>query len=135
MKRPKIKQICKTCGKVYYRVPSLANKGKNTYCSNKCRGKDAYEWIGGNKNPNWKGGFNGVQNLRWSPEYNVWRKKVFERDKFLCQDCGNGHSRNNPIHAHHIIPFSESIEFRFDIDNGITLCKKCHLVKHKKRSK
>jgi len=132
-KKDKIKQICKVCRKVYFRCPSLANRGKNTYCSNKCRASDVYEWNGGDKNPNWKGGFNGVQNLRWCPEYSKWRKSVFERANFLCQDCHTKHSRNNPIHAHHIILFSESVEFRFDIDNGITLCKKCHLIKHSKQ--
>lgn len=130
LSKPKVEQICKTCGKIYFRAPSLANRGKNNYCSNKCRYLDAKEWNGGEKNNNWKGGFNGVQNLRWCPEYNIWRKKVFERDKYICQNCGCNHTRENPIHAHHIIKFSDSIEFAFDVNNGITLCKKCHLKEH-----
>ena len=78
--REKIKQVCKICSKIYYRCPSLANRGKNTYCSNECRSLDAHEWFGGEKNINWKGGINGVQNLRWCPEYYTWRMQVFERD-------------------------------------------------------
>jgi len=130
--KPKIKQICKNCGKEYFRNPSLANRGKNNYCSNKCRYLDAKSWFGGELNPNWKGGFNGVQNIRWCPEYGIWRKKVFERDKYICQECGVKHSRENPIHSHHIIKFSESIELMFDVNNGVTLCKSCHIKIHKR---
>lgn len=72
-----------------------------------------------------------VQNIRWCAEYCEWRRLVFARDKYVCQECGAGHTTQNPIHAHHIIPFSESIEFAFDVDNGVTLCKQCHSRKHK----
>ena len=130
-KKEKIEQICVVCGKVYYRCSALANRGKNNYCSNDCRYQDTKKWASGEKNVNWKGGFNGVQNIRWCPEYTEWRKKVFRKDNFTCQDCGNKMTYKNPLHAHHIIKFSDSIEFRFDVDNGLTLCKKCHLERHK----
>jgi hypothetical protein len=82
------------------------------------------------KNRKGKGKKSCVQNIRWCPEYYEWRKAVFARDKYLCQECGGGHSTANPIHAHHLIPFAESMEFAFDVDNGITLCKSCHKTKH-----
>lgn len=54
-----------------------------------------------------------------------WRKKVIERDK-ICQDCG---SKNN-LEVHHISFWSDDPVNRINIDNGITLCKKCHAERH-----
>lgn len=51
-----------------------------------------------------------------------WRMRVLVRDNFLCQKCGED---NRPA-AHHITPWSKSVELRFDVDNGITLCNSCH---------
>ena len=89
-----------------------------------------FEWNGGEKNQNWKGGFNGVQNIRWSPEYNFWRLQVFKKDNYICQSCNKKATYKNPLHAHHIVKFSESLELAFDVDNGVTLCKKCHIKEH-----
>ena len=86
--------------------------------------------------------------IRECPEMIIWRKKVFERDKYICQDCRKG----SYLHAHHKNPFSiilreflkEFSQFSpiedketlvrlaknykpfWDLDNGITLCIKCH---------
>lgn len=56
------------------------------------------------------------------PELPVWRMQVFTRDNFTCTECG---SKKN-IQAHHIQRWAEHPNLRFDIDNGQTLCKKCH---------
>lgn len=125
--KKKIRQVCKICGKEYWKPPSLANRGKNTYCSNKCRSSDTKSWLGGDKNPNWKGGIIGVQNIRWSSEYNNWRKLVYQSDGYMCQICGQKGTRSNPLHAHHIAKFSEYENLRFIVANGVTLCKACHL--------
>lgn len=132
-KKDMIEQVCVTCGKHYFRNPSLANRGRNTYCSNECRSKNAKEWMGGYKNPKWKGGFNGVQSLRWCPEYRTWRNQIFKRDNYTCQVCEEKGMRFNPLHVHHVIPFSESIEFRFEQENGVTVCKRCHFMMHTKK--
>ncbi len=78
----------------------------------------------GEKNPNWKGGITSKNKLiRNSEQYKIWRIKVFLRDIFTCQECGI-----NRIHlqAHHIKSFAEHPELRFDVSNGLTLCKPCH---------
>ncbi len=73
----------------------------------------------------WNGGISSLrQIIMASPEYKEWRKQVFGRDNYICQDCGI--DKCSTLEAHHIKSFSEYPELRFDIDNGTTLCKKCH---------
>lgn len=67
--------------------------------------------------------------IRNSIEYKLWRKSCFERDNFTCQKTGI--SGGNLV-VHHINNFSDKIELRFAIDNGITLSKKSHNEFHKK---
>lgn len=79
----------------------------------------------GEDNPNWKGGTSRIyKNGYYSREYLDWRKKVFERDNYTCQECGQGGGKY--VTAHHIKSFANYPESRFDIDNGITLCETCH---------
>lgn len=61
-------------------------------------------------------------------EYKHWRDSVLKRDNFTCIKCGNKYGELN---AHHIKPFSTHPELRYDLENGITLCKKCHIELHK----
>lgn len=82
----------------------------------------------GNKNPNWRGGITPERfKIRNSQEYADWRISVFQRDKNTCQRCGN----KNYNEAHHIKCFSLNEDLRFDIDNGITLCRYCHNSNYK----
>lgn len=83
------------------------------------------------KHWNWKGGISNKSILlRQSSEYKVWRKACYGRDQYRCQHC---FCHNNKLNVHHIIPFSvllaENLPL-FDINNGITLCKKCHKLEH-----
>jgi len=53
-----------------------------------------------------------------------WSLDVRRRDEFTCQKCGKrGYSG---IHAHHIEAYNTAIELRYDVNNGISLCKGCH---------
>lgn len=75
---------------------------------------------------NWKGGVTKEHNkLRGSLEYINWRDSVYKRDRWECQNCGI-HCKNGDIVAHHIRRFADFINGRFDVDNGMTLCRKCH---------
>jgi len=72
----------------------------------------------------WKGGITPKNKLeRGTSQYKEWRKQVFERDNYTCQCCG---SYGGKLNAHHKENFSNNHDLRFDIDNGITLCKNCH---------
>lgn len=79
---------------------------------------------GGELSPNWKGGVTPINTLlRGSEEYKKWRTLVFERDNFTCVVCG----KTGYIQAHHIKSFGKYPELRFDVDNGATMCKECHM--------
>ncbi len=81
--------------------------------------------ISGEKHYNWKGGITEKNHaLRESLEYKLWRKAVFERDNYMCVVGGKSHG--NKLNADHIKPFAYFPELRFAIDNGSTLCVKCH---------
>lgn len=85
-------------------------------------------------NPNWKG---GISNGRWREGSLVyWRNSVKRRDNYICQKCGlDGkiacrHCREKPeMHADHIKSWADYPKLRFEISNGITLCKRCHRMK------
>lgn len=79
----------------------------------------------GSANFMWKGGVTPENvKARHSFEYQEWRRLVYERDNYTCQHCGD--SRGGNLHPHHIKHFSEYPELRYEVSNGITLCKPCH---------
>lgn len=80
----------------------------------------------GEAHPNWKGGITSENHLiRDSVEMKEWRKQVFERDDYTCQMV-NCLKRGVELEANHIRSFAHHPHLRTDINNGITLCKKCH---------
>ena len=56
----------------------------------------------------------------------AWSQTIKKRDNYMCKNCG---SKKN-LNAHHIKPKSEYPELSLDLDNGVTLCEKCHGKKH-----
>ncbi len=103
--------------------------------SKKIQGKNHY---------NWQGGITPVRDaIRKSFKYQEWKQKVFIRDKFTCQKCGDNKGGN--LEAHHKKPFVKLLEEvkeylplfglyegaiiyspLWDVKNGITYCEKCH---------
>lgn len=84
----------------------------------------------GEKNGNWKGGISTENNLlRNSTKYDKWRRKVYQRDNYICQVC---YIRSGELEAHHIKMWSKYTELRFVVSNGLTVHKgKCHQIKNK----
>ena len=94
----------------------------------KCRSKNLshlkkYQFQKGRKHPYWKGGVCRDKHYLGKKEYRLWRKAVFERDNYTCQICK---IRGGDLEAHHIFPWAKYPELRFNIQNGMTVHKKCH---------
>lgn len=71
--------------------------------------------------------------FRKSIPYENWRDSVLKRDNYTCVKCGvhSGMGKTVILNADHIKPFSLYPDLRLEIDNGQTLCIKCHKVKTK----
>ena len=87
----------------------------------------------GELSPRWKGGAlrNGL--FRNTYQYKDWHDEVLSRDNYTCQCCGdrNGNGHNVEFHVHHIFNFADNDDKRYDVDNGICLCRDCHYEFHK----
>ena len=74
-----------------------------------------------------KKGSTKITGFRSSAEWQKTRRKILERDHFLCKIClKNGIFTSGDLQVHHIIPLSEDFTRRTDADNLITLCPSCH---------
>lgn len=82
-------------------------------------------WIG--KRPPWE---RSVQDIRNSAEYAEWRRRVYERDNYTCQHCGQV---GGELNAHHIKPFAKYEKLMVTLSNGLTLCVECHREEHRRK--
>lgn len=116
------KKVCQSCNKEFSikkgRAISLFRSQK--FCSHEC-GVEGRDTIG-EKNPNWRGG-----HAKRPATQKGWAQAVISRDLATCQECG---STNVELHAHHIKPFKDHPELKWDVDNGTTLCFRCHWAVH-----
>lgn len=60
--------------------------------------------------------------------YKKWRENVLARDNRICQECFKPGSI-----AHHIKPWRDYPELRYELSNGMTLCAPCHKKTHAKQ--
>lgn len=139
-KSKKIKRICQICGREFYTTESRIKRGFAKFCSQKCMG------LSYKKNYSDKEITKIKNQIRASIEYRIWRQNVFIKDNFTCRECGQ---KGGYLEAHHIKSFSELCKEAWeylplfnkydaciayipmwDINNGITLCNKCHKNKY-----
>lgn len=55
-----------------------------------------------------------------------WATQVKRRDDFTCQVCGS----EEKLVAHHLNSYKSDKENRYNVENGITLCRECHTDFH-----
>jgi hypothetical protein len=79
----------------------------------------------GPDHPLWKGGAREIRKREMiGHKYRDWRTAVFSRDNWTCQCCG---FRGGYLEADHIKPWCAFPDLRYDIDNGRTVCRPCHM--------
>ena len=123
---------CDWCGGEM-KVPKWKrDKQDHFFCCKSCSDLWQSENLTGENSPFWKGGeryYVGAK--RWQ----IQRERVRARDKFICQDCGSKlYSERFPcskrsLDVHHIDPNIPDPDFALD-DNCVTLCSKCHHLRH-----
>ena len=57
--------------------------------------------------------------------YKRFRLEVLKRDYFTCKMC-KAKGKKTRLNVHHIMKWASAASLRYDVDNGITLCRKCH---------
>ena len=97
----------------------------------------------GAKAHNWKGGRTSLKHrMRTNTKYIEWRTAVFTRDSFTCTHCGDNTGGN--LEADHIITVENIFDvfkiininsvienfLLWEVSNGRTLCKECHIKRH-----
>ena len=81
----------------------------------------------GVKEDEWLGfASNKRQKYNHSKEHKLWREAIFKRDNYTCVWCGE----RGYLEADHIQRWCDFPELRLAIDNGRTLCRKCHKRRH-----
>jgi len=127
IKRQGFHKICKTCNKKFWTTKGRSARGRSNFCSKKCY----TEWQKskenrGRKNPNWKHGNSYKTRHRRSfksKSWRIWRTKVYKRDNYTCVLCGK---TNCVVIPHHILPRRCFPKLIYAVNNGATVCKKCH---------
>ncbi len=118
----------------YYKTHDAPVKGKPHSIERRLRASEVRKGKNtGVAHWNWKGG-ESLEDRHYrkiamtTMEYKLWRGSVFVRDGRKCLICGSTES----IKAHHVTPWAASVEKRYDVDNGATLCDRCHRWVHRK---
>jgi len=62
------------------------------------------------------------QNRFDSFRYKEWKRQVLELKGKYCAKCGC----TEKLAVHHIVPWKEDVNLRFEVSNGMPLCASCH---------
>lgn len=124
--------VCEQCGNGFYVMDYEKKKGQGRYCSPRCAG------IAKRRSDTTL-----KQIIRTCNLNKIWHDSIIKRDNYRCQACGIS-SESRSIEVHHIIPMSMIFDIYnidteekahncnklWDISNGISLCRSCHMLIH-----
>lgn len=127
-KYSRVTKACEMCGKRFEAWPCIERDTR--FCSKECRNDWQSTRMMGENHYNWHGGVtNWKSSMMAKREYKEWRETVLNRDGRKCTECGT----TSNLHAHHIIGVQEAPDLIYDVSNGKTLCKHCHMKAHRKK--
>lgn len=114
---------CQHCGTEYtlHEKQPYSSFLKSKFCSKQCADVGGFRYSG-DAHPNWTGG-----TKKRNHQHATWAQTVISRDSARCVKCD---AQGVELHAHHVKPWKQFPELRFDLDNGITVCAYCHWAIH-----
>jgi len=113
-------KVCEHCSTGFYVILSRINRAR--FCSKNCHGK----YYNGEKSCHYKTDRTKLakHQIRNDAAYQDWRKQIIKRDGYKCRmtnsDC------NGDLQIHHILPWRDYENLRYEVNNGICLCKFHH---------
>jgi hypothetical protein len=123
MKKAGYYKNCEKCTKPFWCYPY--NAAKRRFCSKTCSNKSTNIQQSNTKRA--KAKKNTGNNIKW--RYNIlyqeWRNACIARDNSICQNCFVTVT-NRTVAVHHPKSWFDYPDNRYDVDNGVTLCRSCH---------
>lgn len=125
------------CGKEVNVITASLINGNTKSCG--CLALEKVQAMRGPKHPNWNHDlskeqreYDNLYRRSWNPEFIEWSYKIKEKDSFKCRKC----LKNSKfLESHHILAWLDYPEHRYDLKNGVCLCRTCHREFHKKYGK
>lgn len=133
---------CLVCNK-FFTTKRYGKVRNSKLCSLECYYIHRSNTYRGSNHPNWRNaGGRTTKPIRSMKAYKIWRLDIFKRDNYKCVECG----AIEKLHIHHnqnLAKIVSDIKEKngeliftdkrlFDVNNGKTLCIKCHREQHKK---
>lgn len=115
--------IVKNCHQCGVRFEAVHAQSNRKFCSKSCADKGGFRYSG-EDHPNYR---EDARHRNRCGGHHKWVNAVISRDKATCQECG---AAGKELHAHHIRPYKDHPDLRFDVSNGVTLCYSCHWAVH-----
>lgn len=112
----------------------MVDRSVNLFCTIECHGKWKSENLRGENSPTWNPRLTDEERSigRKYPEYYEFLTVVMKRDNYSCDICGDYSKWGSGMNVHHLSSYDWDIDNRTNPDNGITLCKACHVGFHRK---
>lgn len=130
--RPGHKEVMKnlwSSGKMKGRTGLKNSEEMNKKIGDAIRGSKHYLWIADRSQLK---KYEGSQEKRGN-RYKEWRKQVKERDGHKCKI--DDHKCSGRLEVHHILSWTYFPEYRYEIKNGITLCRFHHPLKREEEKR
>lgn len=131
-RRKKHSELMKKASPTFDRSFMHTDEYKHKQSEAKKGSKNGMWRVCGEKHPNWdKNRTHEKRQIeRKSTKDHIWRSTIFSRDNRTCCKCGE--NKDKKMVVHHINSYDIHKEQRYDINNGIVMCEKCHKDFHSK---